>query len=1380
MRKKLLAGFLAVALSFSAVTIGVSYSNNGKQESKNSIKVSAADTITAVFDIIEGSTWNPNTSFKSGYYTYAVGFKNPDGTAGFAFDGAADGANKDLSSNYNDEFTFNGVPFKECGVMLTRLHGGKYLSLCIPTSLNKATENYPFPVISIKEGTTFAGKVLNKTEFCLEQNGTLCERLTANSINWNNIDYGKFSTYATYQDNSVPNNGYVVLLHFTGEINGRLKANGSCDSNQAFIDLTDDANTNIGSKLLVEGTPINQLEGATVGSYAGMLYVFIPDYVGIRPEIKILEGTTLGARWDGVKALPYHLAPSSLIYDYYIGSFNQWKFQEKHLRNVTYDSILGNNTSYGNYKDDKGDDMKGLLIKFNENLSNRSGILDGNDKFINLVKSKLGSTVKYNGIPFNQIEGAEIKYFTTNLLWLYTPHFADINVDDYIDVEGVVIDDAIVPTIRFRKNSNVWYNATKVTMDCKNGQNNIVYYAYSNSTSCGEFNAAFTPSKSYSTFVGWGQNGVLLNNSTTFSGSDVTLEAIYQDKIASFVGIGHYNNYNNGSSLITSLFFDQSLKVIGASETSSSEHIDYEEWGKHVYINDVSFYDLVVTNKIPNCNLWYYPAVDNNSYGYTGDNSIIFGIDPLYFENISRISTPIFKIDGGTKYRDCIFNEVKLSFVDGVWKEYTPIGIETQKNAEIKTFDGDESSGMSFETRMKKVDYDNLVSSGSTYSFGTYLIIKDSFDKSGYSSIADYIKNIPSGSKTYVSIEDTNKDFVNSSTSTNDGYYSFKGSIVKIKEGNLLKNFIPVGYVIIDGTPYYGQNGTYYTNFYNVLRNNAGISGVSDKLSSIADIKSTNKSHLIEKTYSSDTNFKVTTSDNGFYEISAIGHDINRVIIDGVVENMLIPSGSSKFVQKVNNKFKTQDKKQSILMGFAEPNSEQYTDNNTNSHANADNNSVIYSTFNGKCARIWLTPQNLLGSGWTEIGLISPYDTVPDFDAAKVQSLKDTVNKYRAAGVEDITLMMNFFVYNWSNKFLRRTSDNIYISWQEWATSGSPEIEHGMTFIPKTDMDDYNSFIDSNKALYRMIGEEFEGYIDNVEAMNEINLGAASFSQEVQKIGQSNYISLHSDKFDLQEFVAEYSMDYCKAMTDGIKEANSSIKVLTPAIAPVNNTTTSSYTWNRNGKAYLNECYKYIDQHGGNYNDYFQGINIHPYMLPSKEILGTEVDNEAYLYTTNPHGAKGFDFSTSKLSGGKRLLNESGINRNYAEDWSNYMDSIHNLSESYGDYNKPMYFTEYGLCDYGRTTDSNWTNWNKNDMYSEVIRALDVYMKQKTYIHSVYYFRMYDMLETDLSFDACAEKNYGVIEADGKVKKNAKAVYYIINGYEYNGDITSLNLFPNW
>ena len=143
-KSKILLTVLSSVLCFSSVTLGLVINAN---ESNTITKASASGTITAKYNAVEGS-WNPFDSFIQGYYTYAIGFTNPDLSPGFTFDGAADGANTNLSPNYTDEFLFNGVPFKDCGVIVSRLHGGGYLSLSVPKSLITSTEEYPLPILA--------------------------------------------------------------------------------------------------------------------------------------------------------------------------------------------------------------------------------------------------------------------------------------------------------------------------------------------------------------------------------------------------------------------------------------------------------------------------------------------------------------------------------------------------------------------------------------------------------------------------------------------------------------------------------------------------------------------------------------------------------------------------------------------------------------------------------------------------------------------------------------------------------------------------------------------------------------------------------------------------------------------------------------------------------------------------------------------------------------------------------------------------------------------------------------------------------------------------------------------------------------------------------
>ena len=67
----------------------------------------------------------------------------------------------------------------------------------------------------------------------------------------------------------------------------------------------------------------------------------------------------------------------------------------------------------------------GAMIQFNENLSKDANYVNGSLQLINLVNNPLGNGIdehiRSNGVPFKDIEGAEIYYYMSNLMFLYTP-----------------------------------------------------------------------------------------------------------------------------------------------------------------------------------------------------------------------------------------------------------------------------------------------------------------------------------------------------------------------------------------------------------------------------------------------------------------------------------------------------------------------------------------------------------------------------------------------------------------------------------------------------------------------------------------------------------------------------------------------------------------------------------------------------------------------------------------------------------------------------------------------------------------------------------------------------------------------------------------------
>ena len=110
-------------------------------------------------------------------------------------------------------------------------------------------------------------------------------------------------------------------------------------------------------------------------------------------------------------------------------------------------------------------------------------------------------------------------------------------------------------------------------------------------------------------------------------------------------------------------------------------------------------------------------------------------------------------------------------------------------------------SGLRFETQINKASYDALIAAGATVTTGTLILPTES---------------IPTGTLTKQALLDAgavdvkNTGWANADTAETDGYYTFFGSIVKIKEANISKAFSGISYVTVTQD---GNSVTYLSNY---------------------------------------------------------------------------------------------------------------------------------------------------------------------------------------------------------------------------------------------------------------------------------------------------------------------------------------------------------------------------------------------------------------------------------------------------------------------------------------------------------------------------------------------------------------------------------------
>lgn len=397
-KNKLLIGTLVSVLTIGLVTKGTSKiikSQNGKT---SIISTDAAEGTQLTFKQIEGGTWNPNIS--GSMYRYAVGFKETltfsNSNAGSLF----------FTDEIEDAITVNGVSLKNVGGRLSNSLGNGWLFLELPTSLNQPSEQYGRPLVEFKNTKLFDKTYkLPNMKFYMEEDGALSHFIMDYlEIGWNNIDYNLWaSSVATYSTSGIPNNGYILLLKGTNngeevyinDIMNQITDNYVVSSGTDFSykSLIGSSTSNIASHITVNGVSINNIDGAILATQSARIWMFLPETVGVRPEVEILPGATLGRSGSGGKAMHYYVDPQIFRFDCFMGVNGYWSnvTAKKQIKDVNYSGIAWNGIAAQDYVDSEGNLEKGILLQFDQNLSSENFCVNCNDRMHNFLYGKYGS-----------------------------------------------------------------------------------------------------------------------------------------------------------------------------------------------------------------------------------------------------------------------------------------------------------------------------------------------------------------------------------------------------------------------------------------------------------------------------------------------------------------------------------------------------------------------------------------------------------------------------------------------------------------------------------------------------------------------------------------------------------------------------------------------------------------------------------------------------------------------------------------------------------------------------------------------------------------------------------------------------------------------------
>ena len=1140
-----------------------------------------------------------------------------------------------VNTTLGENVLLNDTPFKDINGAEIRYFNTNKLWLYAPnmtTGLNGTPA-----VIDINSSPIFDSVLPNKSFFFVD--GAWKDNIakaTFNKIEWNNIDYANLRPES--EANYIPQNGYLVLLGYV-----EVLSSGTSD-NMA------NSSYSVGSHLLINGVPSKDITDAIIKNYANKIFVYFPDssitYSNeyYRPTIEIEKGCLFGNY-----SLPY----LKIEYQSAVGVNGKWALPNEAVeRNFT--TISWNNTDYG-YMDGK----KGLLLTFDDNLSLSSSEYNGNITNREYIDTDLGHNFRLNGVPFNTIDGAEIKYYHLQHFWIYAPSMTTAS-DGYAVPHLELITptrflDVIIPSISFNFSNNLWsFDSSK-------------HLSYAN----------------FSTFHP-GYNNLDMQNG-------------YRQTILTFDKIFATGKDNTN------------LKTIDA------------EFVNKVTLNGVTYKNV--------------PGIYAIYMGGPYVNLMIREVDLVTSENYPLIK---LEIPEGTLLFNHFIHQTTL-YLENANSEWMVVGnetvIRTSEEATYKTIGNIQTIvGLSFENRIIKGMYDDLVNQYgiNRVSFGTYIVPKSNYLASKASSPTQYINRFAPSEATYMMVENTNKDFTNTATAGSDGYYRFTSTIYNIKPEHYSEGYIGVGYLRVGDRTYYGYMGENATTYYELLvdAHNQGL--VSDsKFDSIIELETTSNAYELVDNSVVKSGYTLSYARNGYYQLST-NKNINSIVVDGVAHKVNISSGQNKYFAYYNG---VVDFRTSLEMskGIGEPIYDLFPDS-VNSNAlydTASNVSSLNEAFGCDGERIWVDVRAGLASN-----SLNRTDENGEFvlDPAKVRNLHAFLGQFTSKGITELTCLVSGFAYDYNSPVFLK--DGVWYS-----VSTAPSGSEYHTIIPTQSNETYQKWLNANQSLAYQIAKEFPEF-RYIEFLNEIDGGGYQYSPTYVTNGTVLDISV----------VAGWAMDFCHAASAGIREANSHIRVMSPAFSCLDADNTVHYY---NTKNFITKCYEHIENSEDTYtNNWFQVMNLHPYIFPSKQNTG---EDSVYLWNTRPY---------SSLSQRSKIDNDD-----YDTDWLNYMNYVHNtIMGNHHDGKKSIAITEFGFSDMNGTTDSYWKYINYNNRFNTMAENIMTKINSVSYIETLIWFRVFDFNIGDASsaFGGCFEPNFGLIETNKTLKELGKKLYQLWNNGSTN------------
>lgn len=343
------------------------------------------------------------------------------------YSGEYDGYVKDVNHNatsFASYVTLNGTSFSDIPGSEIKYAGEGKLWLYAPGMSNvTGTKNE----VVINDGMVFYDSYISGITFTMSKNSNvwsadpLVKYANYKEMSWNGES--KDEVYGTKKG---------ILLRLDKLLsNDPVQVAGS-ERN------VNHASDSIGDSVKLNGTAFSAINGAEIKYYGGFnLWIYAPGMDSVMGSYNTLTISDSPSIYNAlIGDVTLYLASDETRWETRIPSTS--------LTNVVCgDSAWPSGkcycTGYAGGKSYYGDNTKyGILMSFDKSLSNVTAEIEGSLRYVNIAKEAVGYHFQSNGVPFAEIEGAEIMYYQEKHLWVYTPdmtkpldgkNYAQISVD---------------------------------------------------------------------------------------------------------------------------------------------------------------------------------------------------------------------------------------------------------------------------------------------------------------------------------------------------------------------------------------------------------------------------------------------------------------------------------------------------------------------------------------------------------------------------------------------------------------------------------------------------------------------------------------------------------------------------------------------------------------------------------------------------------------------------------------------------------------------------------------------------------------------------------------------------------------------------------------